>query len=225
MDGNGRWAELRGLPRIEGHRRGAERAREAIDTAIETGVRYLTLYAFSVENWQRPVSEVSMLMKLLEVYLQNEFANLMKKDVVYRAIGERERLPLNIQELIRRTEAETAGNRGMTLISALSYGGRGEIMRAFKRMAAAGVTAADADETRLGPFLDTAGIPDPDLIIRTSGERRVSNFLLWQAAYAEFYFTDTLWPDFDREEFMLAIQDFQSRERRFGKIATGSDAS
>lgn len=225
MDGNGRWAELRGLTRIEGHRRGAERARETITTAIDLGIRHLTLYAFSSENWQRPSDEVSMLMKLLELYLEREFASFIKKDVVFRMIGERERLPQNIQALIAKTEEKTANNRGMTLTAALSYSGRGEIIRAIRTIMRNGTPAGDVDEALLASCLDTKGIPDPDLIIRTSGEQRLSNFLLWQAAYSEFYFTDTLWPDFDRDEFMLAIHDFQNRERRFGKVAARSDAS
>ena len=224
MDGNGRWAELRGLPRIEGHRRGAERVREIIDTSIELGVRCLTLYAFSTENWQRPQAEVSMLMRLLELYLCNEFTTLEKKDVVFRAIGETWRLPENIQALIRKTEERTASNRGLTLVAALSYSGRNEIIRAVRKALTACTGPEALTEQNFDEYLDTSGLPQPDLIIRTSGERRLSNFLLWQAAYAELYFTDTLWPDFDREEFMLAIQDFQGRERRFGRISARTDA-
>jgi len=225
MDGNGRWAELRGLPRIEGHRRGAERSKEIIDVALELGVKCLTLYAFSTENWQRPQSEVTTLMKILELYLKNEFTGLIKKNVVFRAIGETWRLPENIQELIRRTEEKSAENTGMHLVAALSYSGRSEIIRAVKKLMIAHTAPEDLTEDMFSSKLDTAGLPQPDLIIRTSGERRLSNFLLWQSAYAELYFTDTLWPDFDKEEFMLAIQDFQSRDRRFGKISLRSDAS
>jgi undecaprenyl diphosphate synthase len=225
MDGNGRWAELRGLPRIEGHRRGAERTREIIDVSIELGIRCITLYAFSTENWQRPREEVSMLMKILEVYLRNEFATLIKKDVVFRAIGEIWRLPENIQALIRETEQKTAGNKGLNLVAALSYSGRNEIIRAVRKAMESRSNPTELTEENFNDYLDTAGLPQPDLIIRTSGERRLSNFLLWQAAYAELYFTDTLWPDFDRDELMLAIQDFQGRERRFGRITTRPDAS
>ena len=225
MDGNGRWAELRGLPRIEGHRRGAERTREIIDVSIELGIKCITLYVFSTENWQRPRDEVSMLMRILEVYLRNEFATLIKKDVVFRAIGETWRLPENIQALIRETEQKTAGNNGLNLVAALSYSGRNEIIRAVRKVMNAGSNAAELTEEKFNDSLDTAGLPQPDLIIRTSGERRLSNFLLWQAAYAELYFTETLWPDFDRDELMLAIQDFQGRERRFGRISARSDAS
>ena len=225
MDGNGRWAELRGLPRIEGHRRGAERARESIDASIELGIQCLTLYAFSMENWQRPKEEVSMLMKLLEIYLRNEFDNLAKKNVIFRAIGETWRLPENIQALIRETERNTAGNGGLKLVAALSYSGRNEIIRAITKLIGSGSAPSGLSEENFEACLDTAGLPHPDLIIRTSGERRLSNFLLWQSAYAELYFCDTLWPDFDRDEFMLAIQDFQGRERRFGRISLRDSAS
>lgn len=225
MDGNGRWAELRGLPRIEGHRRGAERSKEIIDVAIELGIKCVTLYAFSTENWQRPQPEVTTLMKILELYLKNEFAGLIRKNIVFRAIGETWRLPENIQELIRETEEKSAGNTGMRLVAALSYSSRSEIIRAVKKIMYAHMNPEDLTENIFSSQLDTTGLPQPDLIIRTSGERRLSNFLLWQSAYAELYFTDTLWPDFDKDEFMLAIQDFQSRDRRFGKISVRSDAS
>lgn len=225
MDGNGRWAELRGLPRIEGHRRGAERAREVIDLSIDLGIRCLTLYAFSTENWQRPKEEVSMLMKILELYLKNEFANLAKKDVVFRAIGETWRLPENIQNLIRETEYNTRNNKGLNLVAALSYSGRNEIIRAVRKIMNSCTNPVELTEEDFASYLDTAGLQQPDLIIRTSGERRLSNFLLWQAAYAELYFTETLWPDFDRDEFMLAISDFQGRERRFGKLSERTHAS
>jgi undecaprenyl diphosphate synthase len=225
MDGNGRWAELRGLPRIEGHRRGAERSKEIIDIAQELGVKCLTLYAFSTENWQRPHAEVTTLMKILELYLKNEFALLIRKNVVFRAIGEIWRLPENIQSLIRRTEEKSSGNTGMHLVAALSYSGRSEIIRAVKKIMASGANPEHMTEESFNSYLDTSGLPQPDLIIRTSGERRLSNFLLWQSAYSELYFTDVMWPDFDKDEFMLALQDFQSRDRRFGKISVRSDAS
>jgi undecaprenyl diphosphate synthase len=225
MDGNGRWAELRGLPRIEGHRRGAERSKEIIDVARELGVKCLTLYAFSTENWQRPQAEVTTLMKILELFLKNEFALLIRKNIVFRAIGEVWRLPENIQALIRRIEEESSGNTGMHLVAALSYSGRSEIIRAVKKIMSSQTDPEGLTESYFSSQLDTAGLPQPDLVIRTSGERRLSNFLLWQSAYSELYFTDTLWPDFDKEEFMLAVQDFQSRDRRFGKISLRSDAS
>ena len=224
MDGNGRWAQLRGYPRVEGHRVGAERAKELIEFSAEIGIKCLTLYTFSNENWQRPSSEVSMLMKLLERYLKKEVSVLIKRDIVFKAIGELWRLPDNIRALLRETEEKTAANRGMTLVTALSYSGRNEIMRAMKKFVAAGRGVEELTEEVFSRYLDTEGLPSPDLIIRTSGERRLSNFLLWQSAYAELYFTDTLWPDFDRAEMMLAIKDFQGRERRFGAIPARSNA-
>ncbi len=225
MDGNGRWAELRGLPRIEGHRRGAERAKEVAEVAIELGVKCLTLYAFSTENWKRPASEISTLMKILELYLRNELSGLMKKGIVFRTIGEIERLPENIQVLIEETKAKTAGNKGMTLVAALSYSGRNEMVRTMQSLVRSGVAPEAITEELFDSCLDTAGLPPPDLIIRTSGERRLSNFMLWQSAYAELYFADTLWPDFDKEEFMMAVHDYQGRERRFGSLAARPNAS
>jgi len=225
MDGNGRWAQIRGLPRIEGHRVGVERAREIIEAASEIGIKCLTLYTFSTENWRRPESEVSTLMKLLEIYLKKELPGLMKKDIVFRAIGEIWRLPRNISSLIKDSEEKTSGNKGMMLVTALSYSGTNEIIRAVRNIMSSGIKPDQVTENTFSGYLDTAGLPPADLIIRTSGERRLSNFLLWQSAYSEFYFTDTLWPDFDREEFMLAMQDFQGRERRFGAIPARSNAS
>jgi undecaprenyl diphosphate synthase len=225
MDGNGRWAQLRGLPRVEGHRVGAERAKELIEFSSQIGIKCLTLYTFSTENWQRPSSEVTMLMKLLAKYLKKELSVLIKRDIVFKVIGEVWRLPDNIRALIKETEEKTAANKGMTLVTALSYSGRNEILRAMKRFAATGRNVEELTEDAFSRCLDTEGLPPPDLIIRTSGERRLSNFLLWQSAYAELYFTDTLWPDFDRSEMMLAIQDFQGRERRFGAIPVRSNAS
>ncbi len=225
MDGNGRWAQLRGLPRVEGHRVGAERAKEIIEVSAEIGIKCLTLYTFSTENWQRPSSEVSMLMRLLEIYLKKELSVLIKRGIVFKAIGEIWRLPENIRALVQETEERTASNKGMTLVTALSYSGRNEIVRAMKKAVASGCDVGELTEDTFSKYLDTEGLPPPDLIIRTSGERRLSNFLLWQSAYAELYFTDTLWPDFDRAEMMLAIQDFQGRERRFGAIPVRSNAS
>ncbi|MEJ2685335.1 MAG: isoprenyl transferase [Candidatus Sulfobium sp.] len=224
MDGNGRWAQIRGLPRIEGHRIGAERAKEIIESSSDLGIKCLTLYTFSTENWQRPPSEVSTLMKLLELYLKKEVSGLIKKGIVFRAIGELWRLPENIRTLVRETEEKTASNEGMTLVTALSYSGRNEIIRAVRKIMNSGCGPEELTEKLFTSCLDTGGLPAPDLIIRTSGERRLSNFLLWQSAYAELYFTDTLWPDFDRDELMLALQDFQNRERRFGAIPVKSDA-
>jgi undecaprenyl diphosphate synthase len=224
MDGNGRWAALRGLPRIEGHRRGVERSKEVIEVSTELGLKALTLYAFSTENWQRPSSEVMTLMKLLELYLKRELNGLIKNGVVFKTIGEVWRLPEQIQRIIREAEEKTSSNKGMTLVTALSYSGRNEILRAVKKMLSSGIKPEELTEEVFGSYLDTAGLPAPDLIIRTSGEMRISNFLLWQAAYSEFYFTDTLWPDFSKDEFLLAIQDYQRRERRFGSIPVRADA-
>lgn len=218
MDGNGRWAEMRGLPRIEGHKRGAERVREIIAAASEVGVKNLTLYAFSLENWRRPDEEITTLMKILELYLNREFGELIRRGIVFRTIGEIWRLPSNIQALLKDTQERSLSNKGMNLILALSYGGRNEIIRTVRKIIEMGTRAEDVTEEYFNSLLDTGGIPAPDLIIRSSGEKRVSNFLLWQAAYSEFYFTDTLWPDFTREEFFLALHNYQLRERRFGAV-------
>jgi undecaprenyl diphosphate synthase len=225
MDGNGRWAELRGLPRIEGHRRGVERSKEVIEFSAELGLKVLTLYAFSTENWRRPSSEITTLMKLLELYLKNELARLMKNDIVFKTIGDTVMLPDHIQRIIKQAEQETSSNKGMTLVTALSYSGRNEIVRAVKKLLNSSVKPDEITEEVFNAYLDTAGLPAPDLIIRTSGEMRISNFLIWQAAYSELYFTDTLWPDFTKDEFLLAIQDYQRRERRFGSIPVRADAS
>jgi undecaprenyl diphosphate synthase len=182
------------------------------------GVNTLTLYAFSLENWQRPDEEVSMLMKLLEFYLKKEFSELVAGGVVFRTIGEIWRLPANMQTLLKDVEEKSSCNKGMNLVLALSYGGRNEIIRAVKKAVDLGVKPEDVTEAYFDSLLDTAGLRAPDLIIRTSGEKRISNFLLWQAAYAELHFTDTLWPDFTREEFFLALHDYQMRERRFGTV-------
>jgi undecaprenyl diphosphate synthase len=225
MDGNGRWAELRGLPRIEGHRRGVERSKEVIEFSVEIGLKALTLYAFSIENWQRPLSEVATLMKLLELYLKKELSTLIKQDVAFKVIGETWRLPEHIQGIIKNAEEKTAQNKGMKLTAALSYSGRNEILRAAKKAISSGIKPEELTEDLFNSYLDTSGLPDPDLIIRTSGEMRISNFLLWQGAYSELYFTDTLWPDFTKDEFLLAIQDYQRRDRRFGAISVRADAS
>jgi len=224
MDGNGRWAEMRGLPRIEGHKRGAERAREVISAAMEVGVGTLTLYAFSLENWQRPDDEVSTLMKLLEFYLSKEFSELIRRGIVFRTIGEVWRLPPSVQALLKNAEEKSSRNKGMTLVLALSYSGRNEIIRAVRKIISQGVKEEDVTEEYFASLLDTAGMPAPDLIVRSSGEKRISNFLLWQAAYAEFYFTETLWPDFTKEEFFLALHNYQMRERRFGTVQARAES-
>jgi len=223
MDGNGRWAKSRGLPRTAGHKRGAEAVRRTVEAAREMGIGYLTLYAFSSENWKRPAGEVTDLMGLLRLYLRNEIANLNKNGVRLKVIGERTRLGKDIVNLIDEAEVKTANNTALTLILALSYGGRQEIVLAARQLAeevAAGRLSAEAiDEAAVSRRLFTADIPDPDLMIRTSGEKRISNFLLWQAAYAELVFVDTLWPDFGRDELAAAVEDFHRRERRFGAAA------
>jgi undecaprenyl diphosphate synthase len=224
MDGNGRWAAARGLPRVEGHRRGVERSKEVIEVAAELGIKVLTIYTFSTENWQRPSSEVTTLMRLLELYLKKEIDGLVRNGIVFRTIGDVRRLPGHIQNIIREAEERTSSNKGMILVTALSYSGRSEILRAVKKVLHAGVKPEELTEEVFSSYLDTADIPAPDLIIRTSGEMRISNFLLWQAAYSEFYFTETLWPDFTKDELLLAIQDYQRRERRFGAIPVRSDA-
>ncbi len=224
MDGNGRWAQLRGLPRVEGHRTGAERTKELIKAAQEVGIDVLTLYAFSLENWQRPDDEVTTLMELLQLYLTKELKDLIMEGIKFRVIGDREKLPAVIQAIITEIEERTSANKGLTLVIALSYGGRDEILRAVKKAISGGVRPEEITEEKFETLLDTSGLPAVDLIIRTSGEKRLSNFLLWQGAYAELYFTETLWPDFTREEFLCAMQDYQRRERRFGGIMSPSES-
>ena len=223
MDGNGRWAKSRGLPRIAGHRRGAESVRRAITASAELGISYLTLFGFSSENWKRPSDEVNDLMGLLRHYLRGEIAELHQQGVRLLVIGDRVRLAPDIVTLIDNAEQLTRNNKGLTLIVALSYGGRDDIVQASRKLAedvAAGrIQAKDIDETRLSSSLFTAGIPDPDLLIRTSGEQRISNFLLWQLAYTELVFIETLWPDFGRADLEKAISDYHGRERRYGASA------
>jgi undecaprenyl diphosphate synthase len=220
MDGNGRWAQARGLPRIAGHRRGAEAVRRTLTAAAQLGIPYLTLFGFSSENWKRPLAEVDDLMGLLRHYLRGEIAELHRNNVRLRVIGDRDRLAPDIVTLIINAEALTRDNSGVNLTIALSYGGRAEIiaaMRAMAEKAAAGALAPEAiDEAAVSRHLFTADIPDPDLLIRTSGEQRISNFLLWQCAYSELVFTKTLWPDFGRADLEEAIADYGCRERRYG---------
>ncbi|ALA57838.1 isoprenyl transferase [Nitrospira moscoviensis] len=222
MDGNGRWAELRGLPRIAGHREGINSVREMIAQCLELGIRALTIYAFSQENWNRPSQEINALMGLLEHYLSTERDKLIEQQVRFRAVGRLELLPESAQHWVRTTEKETAHLDKMALTVALSYGGRAEIVDAVKgllRDAASGTVQPDRiDEALFDRYLSTHPLPDPDLLIRTSGETRISNFLLWQLAYTELYFTPTLWPDFRRREFLLALIEYQRRERRFGRV-------
>lgn len=223
MDGNGRWATQRGLPRVEGHRMGIRSVRAIVECARELGISHLTLYAFSAENWGRPEIEVTTLMGLLRDFLFKELPELSRQKIRLNVIGEAERLPMTVREALRHTMSATASNTEMTLTLALSYAGRNELVRAARRLAedvAAGrLSPADIDEESFAARLDTAGIPDPDLLIRTSGEIRISNFLLWQAAYAEFVFTDVLWPDFGKAEFLLALDEYSRRRRRFGLTA------
>ena len=223
MDGNGRWAKSHGLPRIAGHRQGAESVRRAVKASVDIGVRYLTLYGFSNENWKRPKAEVSALMGLLRLYLRQEIEELHRTGVRIRFIGQRQRLAPDIVSLIEEAEGRTAENTNLTLVVALSYGARQEITEAARAIAAkvksGELDLAAIDEDVLAAHLETADIPDPDLVIRTSGEQRVSNFLLWQLAYAELVFTDTYWPDFSRSDLEEAINEYHRRERRYG--ATG----
>ncbi len=222
MDGNGRWAERRHLPRVAGHRAGVKVAREVIETCARLKVPTLTLYAFSLENWRRPQTEIDFLMRLLREYLRKELPVIHKNNIRLLVIGRSAQLPDAVQRDIERGMSVTAHNTGMKLIVALNYGGRAELVDAFNsildRVRHNGLSAFRADEQTISDHLYTAGLPDPDLLIRTSGEMRVSNFLLWQIAYAEIYVTETLWPDFGRQRLLEALVDFQRRERRYGGL-------
>lgn len=222
MDGNGRWAKQRGLPRTAGHKKGAENLKTVLNIARKSGVKIITLYAFSSENWSRPQEEVSTLMNLFREYLKNDIQELIKENVKVSFIGDRERFDADLKEKMDEIEATTKNMTGFHVVLALSYGARGDILKSVKKIASkvkeGALSLDEIDETVFASSLSTAGIPDPDLIIRTSGEERVSNFLLWELAYAEFYFTKTLWPDFNEKEFLLALADFEQRQRRFGKV-------
>ena len=218
MDGNGRWAAQRHLPRAEGHRAGIDAVRDTVETAARLGVGVLTLFAFSVENWKRPPSEVSTLMLLLKRYLRSELKTLLTNDIRFNVIGRMEDLAPDIQDELRAAIERTASSRGMLFNIALNYGGRAEIVDAARRAIESGIDPEELDEERFASFLYTASQPDPDLLIRTSGEMRVSNYLLWQIAYAEIYVTETLWPDFRRRHFIDAVLAYQKRERRYGGI-------
>jgi undecaprenyl diphosphate synthase len=222
MDGNGRWAGQRGLPRVAGHREGVKAAREAVRTAGQLGIEFLTLYAFSSENWSRPLPEVEFLMRLLESSVDAELPGLIENNVRLRTLGSRESLADGVRRSVERAIRATEGNTGLTLSIALNYGGRQELARAVRRVAervAAGeLRPEEVGEADIGAALDTAGIPDPDLLIRTSGEYRLSNFLLWQVAYTELLVLPTLWPDFSRPEFYRALVEYQRRSRRFGGV-------
>ncbi len=224
MDGNGRWAQSRGWPRLIGHRRGAERVRDIVEAAPGLGIRYLTIFAFSTENWKRSTEEVLGLMRIFARYIESEADRLSREGVRLRFIGERARLDKKLQRLMAGIEERTAGNDRLHLTVAINYGGRDELARAARRLAmdvAAGVLRAEeADEAALAARLDTAGLPDPDLVIRTSGESRISNFLLWQSAYSEYEFTETLWPDFTPAELARVMECYGLRDRRFGGALT-----
>jgi len=218
MDGNGRWAAQRHLPRVEGHRAGIDSVRDIVESSARLGIKVLTLYAFSVENWKRPITEVSTLMSLLKRYLRLELNTLLRNDIRFSVIGRAEELAPDVQRELKMAEEQTARNGGMQFNIALNYGGRAEIVEAARRAIASSIKPSDLDEQRFSDFLYTAGQPDPDLLIRTSGEMRISNFLLWQIAYAEIWVTDTLWPDFRKRHLLEAILAYQKRDRRYGGI-------
>lgn len=220
MDGNGRWAQSRHLPRVAGHRAGAKAVREAITTSLELGIRYLTIYSFSSENWQRPQDEVAGLMRLFVEVLDRELTNLLAEGVALKLIGRRDRMPADVLATFEKAEAATEANNRLDLVIALDYGGRAEIVGAARELgqqvAAGRLSAEDITEELFASHLHTKSIPDPDLLIRTSGEMRVSNFLLWQIAYSELWITDVMWPDFSRYDLLDAIVEYQGRQRRFG---------
>lgn len=222
MDGNGRWARRRGLPRIAGHHAGMTKVREVIRACDDFGIRYLTLYAFSTENWKRPESEVEYLMRLPEEFFRSEIDELVSRGVSVRFIGDTDRLPKYTQETVQKTLERTTGNSGMTVTFALNYGGRRDILNAVQDLAGrvrrGELTETDITEDMVSQALSTVGLPDPDLVIRTSGELRLSNFLIWQTAYSELWFADVLWPDFNKATLQEAISDYQRRKRRFGGL-------
>ncbi len=218
MDGNGRWAKAKGLPRSAGHRAGVERVRTIIRASSDIGIGHLSLYAFSTENWKRPKAEVSTLMKLLLEYLRDELNELNEKNVRIKTLGDMSKLPKEVLAEVERATQTTKNNTGLTVNMAINYGSRQELVGAVKRAVSENTKASQIDEEYIASLLDTSGQPDPDLMIRTSGERRLSNYLLYQLAYAELYFTDVRWPDFDEEEYAKALNDFAQRDRRFGAV-------
>lgn len=220
MDGNGRWALSRGLPRLAGHKAGTENLRRVIRSTVEFGVKYLTIYAFSTENWGRPMEEVRGLMSILEDVIDKELAELSGEGVQLRHIGRLERLAPKLQKKVLAAVEETKNNDRLILNIAFNYGGRDEIVHAIQKIINDGIPAEDVSDELVNRYLYTAGVPDPDLIIRTSGELRVSNFLIWQAAYSEWYVTPTYWPDFDKEEYRRALETFAQRDRRYGKVSS-----
>jgi len=219
MDGNGRWAKARRRPRVFGHQAGVRTVKQTVEDAGNIGIKYLTLYSFSTENWNRPKAEVSALFGLLKQYVETDLERLHKNDVRIRILGSRQGLPGDILAIIERVEAVTQNNSSFGLNIAFNYGGRDEIIRAIQKAAKAGEQMGAFSEEALDNYLDTVDIPNPDLIIRTSGEHRTSNFLLWQSAYSEFVFTDVLWPDFKKADLLAAIEDYQRRDRRFGNLS------
>ncbi len=223
MDGNGRWAKKRLLPRVAGHAQGVERVRDIVEACIHQGVEYLTLFAFSSENWRRPQDEVSRLMELFVHALEREVGKLHRNGVRLKVVGDLSRFDTHLRDLIERGEKRTDGNARLTLTVCANYGGRWDILNAFKHWLADHPAGGEPDEETLAPYLSMAYAPEPDLFIRTGGEQRISNFLLWQLAYSELYFTDVLWPDFDGKQLELAIQSYQRRERRFGRTSEQLD--
>ena len=220
MDGNGRWAKARHRPRVFGHQEGVKTVRRIVEDAADIGIKYLTLYSFSTENWTRPKAEVAALFQILKKYVADDLDILNRNNVCIRIIGSRDGLSDDLLETIARVESVTKSNTEFFLNIAFNYGGRDEIIRAMRRAGAAGHNLSQMNEEILSQYLDTAGLPEPELIIRTSGEQRVSNFLMWQTAYSEFVFTNVLWPDFTRRDLETAILEFQNRERRFGNLKT-----
>jgi len=227
MDGNGRWAKRRSLPRVAGHRAGVEPVRQTVETCARLGIKYLTLYAFSVENWKRPRSEVDMLWRLLRYYLRQELPTLVKNDIRLVAIGRLDQLPAPVRKELGDAVQMTSANHGLQVNLAINYGGRAEVVDAVNQLleearASGDLAGLTIDEDAISAHLYTAGMPDPDLLIRTSGEMRISNFLLWQIAYAELYVTETLWPDFRRVDLLRALVDYQKRDRRFGGLSAAA---
>lgn len=218
MDGNGRWAKARGLERVAGHIEGVQSVHHITDVCTRIGVRYLSLYTFSEENWNRPKEEVGALMRLLLKTISDEFDNLMQKKVRIHVLGNRERYPEDVNDAFVNLEAATADNDCMHMMIMLSYSGKWDILQATRKLVASGKKAGEISYEDIDGALVTAGFPDPDLIIRTSGEKRISNYMLWQAAYTEFVFTDTLWPDFREEQFLAALDEYSARDRRYGKV-------
>jgi len=224
MDGNGRWAQARHRPRVFGHQAGVKTVRRIVENAADMGIQYLTLYSFSTENWTRPKAEIAALFNLLRKYVEDDLETLNRNNVRIRILGSRKGLKPDLLELIERVELTTKANTEFHLNIAFNYGGRDEILRAAAKASADGKDLSAMNEADLTPYLDTADLPEPDLVIRTSGEKRISNFLLWQAAYSEFVFTDVLWPDFTKADLQAAISDYQNRERRFGNLNTSEVA-